>query len=344
MFLIPLLAKAYDIELNGIFYNLNAETLTAEVTDADHIGSYSGNVTIPEKIKSQGATYTVTSIKKGAFNFSTSLISLTLANSITKIGSSAFAYCYNLENIHLPDNLIDLGGSTFTLCKKLKSIVIPDGVTEIKNGVFSECNSLVSAKLPKYLKIIEVDAFYGCSSLTEIEIPNTVEYIGGSAFCLCESLKTITFPEGLQILNSSVCFGCVKLESVILPSTLKTIKQDPFTICESLKQVICYASTIPEISKDLFDKQYAIFDGVNLANATLYVPSLSIDDYKISSPWSNFGTILPIENYTHIESVKYNTTKTHNIYNLHGKQTDKLQKGINIVRLSNGETRKIVIK
>jgi len=37
-----------------------------------------------------------------------------------------------------------------------------------------------------------------------------------------------------------------------------------------------------------------VFDGVPQSTATLYVPKESIDAYKSTSPWSSFGTILPI--------------------------------------------------
>ena len=43
---------AYDVEIDGIYYNLNLNDNTASVTYmSDNGGSYSGSVTIPPKIR-----------------------------------------------------------------------------------------------------------------------------------------------------------------------------------------------------------------------------------------------------------------------------------------------------
>jgi len=341
---LSLVANAYDAELNGIYYNLDATKLTAEVTDAGHIGSYNGQVTIPETVEYQGVTYAVTSIGKGAFAYGQSLVTVTMGNSITKIGASAFAYCYQLENVYLSDNLNDLGANAFLLCKKLKSIVIPDGVTEIKTSTFSECNNLSTAILPKNLKIIEWDAFSSCKSLTEIVIPESVEYIGSSAFSICESLKSLSFPKGLQKLNNSVCMGCSSMETVSIPSTVTYIDGNVFDLCTSLKQVYCYVVSIPEIGKDVFDNQYEIFNLVDLSNTTLYVPASSLEQYKQTSPWSRFGTILPLPDDTGIETMRLAETIYSQYFTIDGKMYEAPRRGINIIKMQNGTTKKMFLK
>ena len=42
-------ASAYDVEVDGIYYNLVSKVKTAEVTEGDKI--YSGSITIPSSIK-----------------------------------------------------------------------------------------------------------------------------------------------------------------------------------------------------------------------------------------------------------------------------------------------------
>ena len=56
-------AWAYDVELDGIFYNLDKENKTASV--ASH--SYKGAVVIPETISVDGKAYTVTSLGENCF-------------------------------------------------------------------------------------------------------------------------------------------------------------------------------------------------------------------------------------------------------------------------------------
>ena len=68
---IATMAFAYDAEIDGIYYNLDAENKIAEVTFGDdHRFSYSGNIIILEKVTYNGVEYSVTSIGGGAFSSS----------------------------------------------------------------------------------------------------------------------------------------------------------------------------------------------------------------------------------------------------------------------------------
>ena len=82
----------YDAYIDGIYYNLNSEDKTAEVTKAYGNPSYSGSVSIPENITYDGVIYTVKSIGF-AFMNCTDLTSVTIPNSVTSIGVEAFSGC-----------------------------------------------------------------------------------------------------------------------------------------------------------------------------------------------------------------------------------------------------------
>ena len=84
-------ASAYDVEIDGICYNLNSEGKTAEVTSVEK--KYSGEVVIPSSITVEGKEYTVTSIGYQAFYECYSLTSVTIPNSVTSIGVFAFRGC-----------------------------------------------------------------------------------------------------------------------------------------------------------------------------------------------------------------------------------------------------------
>ena len=95
MMLLPMLASADAVEINGIYYNLYAEDNTAEVVEgkAKYTGDYyKGDVVIPESIEFEGKTYCVTKIGSTAFWFS-SVTSVIIPNTVTAIGSSAFKGC-----------------------------------------------------------------------------------------------------------------------------------------------------------------------------------------------------------------------------------------------------------
>ena len=65
LMLLPMLASADAVEIDGIYYNLNAETKEAEVTQNPN--KYSGDVVIPESVEYESINYIVTSIFKKSF-------------------------------------------------------------------------------------------------------------------------------------------------------------------------------------------------------------------------------------------------------------------------------------
>ena len=84
-------ASAYDVEVDGIYYNLISKGNVAEVTKGDV--KYSGSITIPSSIKVNDVYYAVTSIGTSAFSSCSGLTSITIPNSVTSIGDYAFSDC-----------------------------------------------------------------------------------------------------------------------------------------------------------------------------------------------------------------------------------------------------------
>ena len=141
MMLLPLLANAESVEINGIYYNLSTNTNTAEVTyapdDADYY--YSGDIVIPETVNYEGISYSVTSIGDWAFYGCYELTSITIPNSVTSIGYRAFYGCSSLTSITIPNSVTSIGNGAFYGCSDLTSINIPNSVTFIGEGAFYNC-------------------------------------------------------------------------------------------------------------------------------------------------------------------------------------------------------------
>ena len=87
-------ALAYDVKIDGIYYNLNSEGKTAELTSRED--RYAGDGVIPSSITVEGKEYTVTSIGFRAFEGCSDLTSVTIPNSVTSIGGFAFNKCIPL--------------------------------------------------------------------------------------------------------------------------------------------------------------------------------------------------------------------------------------------------------
>ena len=110
-------ALAYDVEIEGIYYNLNSEDKTAVVISGEE--KYSGEVVIPSSITSKGKEYPVTSIGYRAFYECSSLTSVTIPNSVTSIGRSAFEGCSGLTSITIPNSVTSIDSKAFTKCSNL---------------------------------------------------------------------------------------------------------------------------------------------------------------------------------------------------------------------------------
>ena len=167
--LLPLVASAEKVEIDGIWYNLDESAKQAEVTSSDGT-EYSGSITIPATVTHNGVNYSVTSIGDSAFDRCSNLTAITIPENsqLTSIGDKAFYYCTRLTAITLPEGMTSIGDRAFSYCSSLTDITIPEGVTSIRRYAFEGCNSLTTIVLPESVKYIYNNAFANCPELTDV--------------------------------------------------------------------------------------------------------------------------------------------------------------------------------
>ncbi len=136
--LLPLFAQASTL-INGIYYNLNSSTKTAEVAKAIKNDS----VNIPPTVVYGGITYSVTSIGDYAFQYCSDLTSVTIPNSVTSIGSYAFLDCSGLTSVTIPNSVTSIGTRVFKGCDCLTSVKVESGNTKYDSR--NNCNAIIES-------------------------------------------------------------------------------------------------------------------------------------------------------------------------------------------------------
>ena len=351
----------YESYRDGSVYHLNTETKTAELSKPGksmyNISNHVAYYVIPETVTYNDEVYIVTSLGDECFKGLT-FHSITIPSSITSVGAFCFSDCTSLTSVVIPSSVTSLGAFCFSDCKFLKSINIPSSVTNLGYACFFHCTSLTSIDIPSSvtsmnycfsgctsLKYIEIPSsvtsldgcFEGCISLTSIDIPFSITSIGYYCFSGCTSLRSMIIPPSVTSIGIGCFKDCTSLTFIYIPSSVTIIDDWCFQNCASLKTVICEIPTA--IERDYY---FSFFFDTPLNQATLYVPDDSMGSYLETFPWNYFHTIRPIS-LLGVEKIATDKEATIDaIYNLEGKRIKGTQRGLNIIRMSDGTTKKVI--
>lgn len=213
----------------------------------------------------------ITTLHKFVFNGCSSLISITIPDSVTLIEPCPFYYCFNLQTIEVSNNnpnyqsidnvLFNKSGTTLIQYANHRYVnddiadqyTIPSTVTTIEELSFNSCGSLTMINIPNNVTTINDTAFYRCSKLDNVILPNSIVNMGDCIFRDCKSLKSITFPNSISSIPSRTFMDCTSLISITIPNNINCIGYYAFEGCTNLC-TINIPSTISEIKNCIFHK------------------------------------------------------------------------------------------
>ena len=214
------------ISVNGVLYNKDKTSIVCYPA-----GKKDKNYKIPDG---------VTSIEGDTFVSCTSLISITIPESVTNIDDD-FKGCINLQEIKIAtanSNYVSVNGvlynknKTVLICypigKNDKDFKIIDGVTQIRGRAFYNCTNLTNITMPDSVQEIGWLAFGYCNNLTSITIPNSVTWINISAFMGCANLKSITIPDSKIWIEKCAFGNCTSLKNITIPGSVASIGEEAF--------------------------------------------------------------------------------------------------------------------
>lgn len=274
---------------------------------------------------------------------------LILGEDVTSIGDYAF-FRSSITSVKMSNNVTTIGKHAFFESSRLTSIELSENLTHIGEWAFAGCGKLSSITIPQSVKCINLFGFQFCYDLKKVEVnSNEVVSRDGEQFytltsCFGNQVEEYVLGEDVRKIAYIAFAESAKLTTVTLPSNLTCVEDSAFRGCSSLKDMYCYAAQVPQTGKEIFYSS-------NYANATLHVPATAIEAYKSAEQWKNFGNIVALTD----EDPKPATTGIAvpaatqipivvGRYTIDGKRISEPQRGLNILKMSDGTTRKVLVK
>ena len=180
-------------------------------------------------------------------------------NSLKEIGDEAFSGTKLTGGVkfNTASNVV-FGKDAFSR-SHIVSVQLPY-TTEISNGMFSNCYHLKEVTFGK-VGVISKSAFHSCQALTQVDLRGS----------------------GVKELGETAFANCTALTKVFLPASVEKIGYLAFGLCSALQSITIDAYNPPTLGDD-------IFFGLNADQIpNIYVPAISVNDYKRDAKWSTYA-------------------------------------------------------
>lgn len=268
-----------------------------------------------------------------------------------------------ITKLVIPADVTEIKAFTFPYCSTLKSVTIPSTVTSIGNNAFYMCENLTSVHIEDLESWCNIDfkdvfsnplyyaenLYLNDSLITELNIPQEITAVKNFAFCGNKTLSTVNIHNSVTEIGESAFYKCENITDLKLGESVGYIGRNAFAYNYGLKNIYSANTAPPECySKNVFNK-------VDTENCQLFVQEGCANVYAASDVWCDFANInesssLNIMNNNVADDAGIGSVETDNNatevarYDINGNLLSAPIKGINIVKMSDGSTRKEFVK
>ena len=292
----------------------------------------------------------VTAINESTFSGCSALKDVQIGSNVRTIGNYVFSGCTSLPVINIPKAVTSIGNNTFSGCTALREVVMEDRADDTVLSLGRNYSSPMFASCPLDKVYIGrnisyntasssgYSPFYRNTSLRSVTITDRETEVSENEFYGCTNLKEVKIGDGVTTIGSWAFSGCAAIDYFAFGSSVKTIGQEAFSDCTAMTRLISRAATPPSCGSQALDD-------INKWTCTLSVPAGSTSAYQKAAQWKEFFVI--DNDVTGIEAVaaeSVGNAEITEIYDLNGRRRTTIQPGINIVKMSDGTTKKVVAK
>lgn len=281
-----------------------------------------------------------------------------LTTSDNIVGESMFEEC-NFTNLVISESTIKIDDKALYGCQ-LESFKVPAATEELYLNSFFVMASLkefvVDPDNPNYVSLDGVLFTKDGKSLLlypyskqdeKYSMPEATTSIGEQAFG-GSLLKIVIINEGLKEIGTMAFNNLSSLEGISLPSTLETIGHRAFWGCNNLFDITCRAYNPPKLNYNPYSysgQRYNNFSDKTYENAVLLVPEKN-GGYKSRSGWKLFNNVIESDDWmSGIHTTNdANNSKIVKRYDINGREVISSSRGINIIKMSDGTTKKFIVR
>ena len=288
----------------------------------------------------------VTSIGNYAFHNCSAMSTVKIGNSVNNIGSSAFNGCLAIHEIFIPKSVKTINDNVFKGCTSLNTVIMEDKKSELTLGsngsspLFADCplDSVYIGRNITYPTSKEkgYSPFYRNTSLRSVMITDKETEISENEFYGCSNLKNVSIGDGVTTIGNWAFSGCSSLDNFAFGFSMKTIGKEAFSDCTAMTNLYSSALIPPVCGLQALDD-------INKWNCKLHIPNGTISAYQQADQWKDFFFIN--DDLSSINNILTNdNAKPIYIYDLNGRKLEETKPGLNIIKMSDGTTKKVVVK